>query len=860
MKVAEKKWLTPQDGDVEKRWFEFLDKKRQATTNKSHAEAQSQTRVRQDPAEGSTEESRDQPDESLGYEKDGIWIYPIGNREQKKEKVEERTDSNDDREIEARHMLPLFASRNWDALIFYIQSFPSCATVPLTCGPNGLTISRKGNFLLHEVCRIDPPVALIDALIGANKAALQRKGEKGCLPLHYACACASTDVVKRLVEAYPEATKIRNDSDLMLPLHIACKWGFSKGTLEILHTEYPEGANVRDIYAMIPMDYVSDLSDDECLKEATRCLNTKTNVSNSMGLLERSGKTFTEVREDLDSANMKLERVTSELDNREQTFALMLGREQEKVRLLEEERDNLLKESKEDKTSLIVRAGKIELLEKEVKMLKALQKSNAEKRTIFEKKIEVLETAHGVKEHIIGRLEDEIKSSGKDEWELAMQHQENNYRHLLEEEKQRSVEMWTKLEDEKSNHHVRTKTILQEHEDEIFKLEDITRKYEILERQLRDKLEVETIMRDAVEMEMHEKDTKFQQQLKTERDRNSYLEKHIQSLNLLLEGEQQRFNELEALVEEALPHEGEAIRDKLEKNVTSLEAELEQKEKILQSQESKIHMLEQEHGKTLELLQSEREELMIIREEYEANKGVLGKGEQELAGLEKSFEEAERLMESDNTGLSERLSVTVAAYNRALELEAEKKKVNDLTTDNDRLSSELRDIQLKTKSLEQEHAKNKELLTAEMKKVENLERTCDQLQELLQWERSNGQNGGGKLHDLMEKLKLLETELSSALSDLQEKEMKVQGLTEQLEYFEWMKAEVVRLSAESRKRDMMLGGVLEVVDTDEKAVTSPSVQNAKAHMEDMKRIIGLDLAGDMEKVFTFGKGQKSKFR
>jgi hypothetical protein len=99
------------------------------------------------------------------------------------------------------------------------------------------------------------------------------------------------------------------------------------------------------------------------------------------------------------------------------------------------------------------------------------------------------------------------------------------------------------------------------------------------------------------------------------------------------------------------------------------------------------------------------------------------------------------------------------------------------------------------------------------------------------------------------------------MDDLEEKEVKVQGLTEQLSYFDLMKCEVVRLSAESRRRDMMLGAVLKAIGGDTATSSKPSVQQAKTHMEDMKRIVGLDLAGlDDDSVVMDSNGDMAVYR
>jgi DNA repair exonuclease SbcCD ATPase subunit len=173
---------------------------------------------------------------------------------------------------------------------------------------------------------------------------------------------------------------------------------------------------------------------------------------------------------------------------------------------------------------------------------------------------------------------------------------------------------------------------------------------------------------------------------------------------------------------------------------------------------------------------------------------------------------------------------------------SEKRKVADLKDENKKMNSTLYNTQKKADILEEAHFKHKETREQERNKIKSLEKARDQLQELLQWERSNGHNGD-KLNNLLEKLVNLEKDLSNAMEDLENKEVKVQGLTEQLQYFDFMKAEVVRLSAESKRRDMMLIAIIQAISGDASSMQKAPVQNAKVHVDGMARLLGLDLAG-----------------
>jgi len=770
VKAVDKSWLKPRQGDVERRWNKFLNKKSAASATADTSVAPVQYETREDPEDarelanqiaamrnsdnGHDPEEVRQPDERNLEPEEHVMAneegaeYPDENVDEVEEvrplqdEPKAYLEPDEDDASEATAMFPLFQNRSWQALISYIELHPRCASIPLSCGVKGLSIATKGNLLLHETCRIDPPACVVVALLMANPKASTMKGEQGYLPLHYACACASATVVEMILQAYPEAAKIRNESDLMLPLHIACKWGFSKGVLNVLLGSYPEGSKVRDIYAMVPLDYATKLQQEESRREAVsgiqRTLKSR-NISARSGLIEQSGKTFSEVREDLNTAQLKLERMTTEFDHRERSFALMFGREQEKVRLLEEGKERLTSESKEAMMMRETQARKLELLKREHNMIKAVQKSNLEKKHLLEKKVTILESAHGVKKDIIGRLEHEIKVTSKQQLGLALNQQKTEYEHSVEEERIKNARLEMEMQDAGRNHEAYTRALLQEHDQEILKFEEITRKFEMLERELRDQIEYETVLRESIESELYEKEATFQEELKKEQDRVVYLEHHVENMNELLESEQQRFNELEGLLKETIQGE-DAAHIKLH---TVLEGKKIQYELLLQNEREKVMNLQEELDDTQGELETELQRL----QDYEARETAM------LRTFETEQQKIKDLQAEKGT--------------IKIWLVSEQKKVSVLENAKSELHAEMRFSEIrKQKAFETEQSKIKNV----EEKQETMREIIDSLnQKIAQLqEEANPQEAQEKVKALAVERDLLKQQLSQEINQVTE--------------------------------------------------------------------------------------------
>jgi len=152
-------------------------------------------------------------------------------------------------------------NNDWEAFIAAVTARPSLATLsPADFFPSEfsgfLAAGANESVLLHEVCKNEPPVEAVKALIEVHEAAVNTAGQWGYLPIHCACASgASEAVINELMDGNPESIE-RFGDDKMFPLHLACKKGTSEGTIKLLMTAYPPACIVKDVYDNTPMDYI----------------------------------------------------------------------------------------------------------------------------------------------------------------------------------------------------------------------------------------------------------------------------------------------------------------------------------------------------------------------------------------------------------------------------------------------------------------------------------------------------------------------------------------------------------------------------------------------------------------------------
>lgn len=628
-------------------------------------------------------------------------------------------------------MFRLVEKGNWGALVKHVKKNPQSVFVRMTQGPNGsLTLSSKGNLLLHEVCRFDPSLELVNVLINMNNTALKTTGEHGRLPLHFACACgASAEIVQRLIIAYPSGTKIRDGADLMLPLHLACKWGSSKAVLKALVAANPEGRKVRDIYAKLPMDYAKTIASPELREASIACLQSN------------------------------VRRVT--FQNRATLF-----KNNATIADLQQENQELANENKTVKSVQIGQEAKLKALEEEYVALQSLQADSNHKKNLLERKLEVLVKANEVKQELIERLEKESSAKYEKELKEALKGQEEKYKQLLKTEQERVADLQRRAKEIEITHRMYTNAILEEHDREAADFEMFTMQFQHLEAQLRAKLSDAEERTDFLEIDLTEKTKKFKEMITGEREKVAFLESHVTKVNSLLESEQKRFQELEEILKQTIAVENEQ-RDELVEEFTKKE---EHYKSMLKTEKDKVAAMEQDYEQVRHLLKHELERVSAFQARENELKHLVELQQRKIRELKSAEEviEAERqksqrlqasesqtkaqlAAEQDKVKLletklravqneleAERATVEqlrAALEEKQAEFEEEKKKVRTLQKTQANKRQVLDSLHQKVAILEEALAESKSIADQENKKLKSVLSELDQIKKLLEEER-----------------------------------------------------------------------------------------------------------------------------
>jgi hypothetical protein len=163
---------------------------------------------------------------------------------------------------EGSMLLELIERKEFDKVVARVKSRPGEAMMTLSSlsGAHN-SVMNQGNLALHEACKNQPTVEVIDTLLEANEQGIRTKGQWGYLPLHFACASrASPEVVARLIIVFPSATRTKDDHEGTLPLHLAAKWGAADEVIMALLTIHPRASGVRDSSGKTPIDHARNLS------------------------------------------------------------------------------------------------------------------------------------------------------------------------------------------------------------------------------------------------------------------------------------------------------------------------------------------------------------------------------------------------------------------------------------------------------------------------------------------------------------------------------------------------------------------------------------------------------------------------
>lgn len=226
-----------------------------------------------------------------------------------------------------------------------------------------------------------------------------------------------------------------------------------------------------------------------------------------------------------------------------------------------------------------------------------------------------------------------------------------------------------------------------------------------------------------------------------------------------------------------------------------------------------------------DLVQEEKDRVTEYKRLLEAQKQLSIEDHAKIVELERLIEE--QLLEL-GFGKEEnsRLETDLAETHHLLEAEAEKVK------------------ELLENGRTYDAHKANELLETEQNKVKALEHSCEQLMSLLDFEKKHVLSLEEKQEEMLEQGEANAEELAKTKKALAASQLKVAQLRFELDGFEEMKQEVIRLSLEARQRDIMIAAMLHAIGDNKDIKARKPIQNAEKHISSIEnRVVGIDLVG-----------------
>jgi ankyrin repeat protein len=139
----------------------------------------------------------------------------------------------------------IYGSTNLDVLKFILSEYPQAASVN----------DSKGRTPYHAALTKPNSDAVILLLLSHYpEGASVRELKTNKLPLYYAMTLSSTEVVVKLIGAFPACAREKTNNN-QLPLHTAAEKSLPAEVVQQLLDAYPDGARQLDKAGMIPLHY-----------------------------------------------------------------------------------------------------------------------------------------------------------------------------------------------------------------------------------------------------------------------------------------------------------------------------------------------------------------------------------------------------------------------------------------------------------------------------------------------------------------------------------------------------------------------------------------------------------------------------
>jgi hypothetical protein len=113
------------------------------------------------------------------------------------------------------------------------------------------SLNEDTNHLFNLCQSLSPSLDMFQRALSFHPLAFKFRDEKSRLPLHVVCSAFSTgggslEIIKFLVELYPESVKMHHTYQGDLPLHFACRGKAPVEVIQYLLKQWPESLKIRD--------------------------------------------------------------------------------------------------------------------------------------------------------------------------------------------------------------------------------------------------------------------------------------------------------------------------------------------------------------------------------------------------------------------------------------------------------------------------------------------------------------------------------------------------------------------------------------------------------------------------------------
>jgi ankyrin repeat protein len=151
--------------------------------------------------------------------------------------------------------------KDWDGAMARLETHPLEAKTWISRRESADTHKIRWRLLpIHATCIFRSPLALMEALIKANRDGPQMKDDQGMLPVHLACRNgASKGVVLTLLNAFPESIAVKDRKGRIPLSFVEASTSQNKEAVIVAMKRFQQGHKISRSVSLIPTDNINEV-------------------------------------------------------------------------------------------------------------------------------------------------------------------------------------------------------------------------------------------------------------------------------------------------------------------------------------------------------------------------------------------------------------------------------------------------------------------------------------------------------------------------------------------------------------------------------------------------------------------------